>query len=52
MGSEEQMTELLQLALDGIITPAIEVFEFSEAPNLIQRITKDAIRGRAVVKIP
>lgn len=46
------MTELLQLALNGIITPMVEMFEFSEAPNLIQRITKDAIRGRAVVKIP
>ncbi|GLI81133.1 hypothetical protein PoHVEF18_009504 [Penicillium ochrochloron] len=52
VGSETQMTELLQLALEGVITPAIEVFDFSEAPNLIQRITKDAILGRAVVKIP
>ncbi|KAJ5890401.1 uncharacterized protein N7473_006629 [Penicillium subrubescens] len=52
VGSEEQMTELLQLALEGVITPEIEVFDFSEAPNLIQRITKDAILGRAVVKIP
>jgi propanol-preferring alcohol dehydrogenase len=46
------MTELLQLALEGIITPAIEVFDFSEAPTLIQRIMKDAILGRAVVRIP
>ena len=46
------MTELLQLALEGIITPEIEVFPFAETPKLIQRITKDAIRGRAVVKIP
>lgn len=46
------MTELLQLALDRVITPKIEVFDFSEAPNLIQRITRDAILGRAVVKIP
>ncbi|KAF3385583.1 Alcohol dehydrogenase 2 [Penicillium rolfsii] len=52
VGSEEQMTELLQLAQEGIITPAIGVFEFSEAPDLIERITKDAILGRAVVRIP
>ncbi|KAJ5698070.1 hypothetical protein N7462_000075 [Penicillium macrosclerotiorum] len=52
VGSEKQMEELLQLALDGVITPAIEVFEFSETSNLIQRITNDAILGRAVVKIP
>jgi propanol-preferring alcohol dehydrogenase len=46
------MTELLQLALEGVITPETEVFDFSEAPNLIQRIAMDAILGRAVVKIP
>lgn len=46
------MNELLQLALDGVITPEVEVFEFEEAPNLINRIKDDAIIGRAVVKIP
>jgi propanol-preferring alcohol dehydrogenase len=42
----------LQLALDGVITPAVEVFDFEEAPNLIKRIKDDAIIGRAVVRIP
>lgn len=46
------MDELLQLALDGVITPEIEVFEFEEAPNLISKIKDDAIIGRAVVRIP
>lgn len=46
------MAELLQLALDGVVTPAIEVFEFEETPNLINKIKDDAIIGRAVVKIP
>lgn len=52
VGTEEQMAELLQLALDGFVTPAIEVFEFEEAPRLIRQIKDDAIIGRAVVKIP
>lgn len=52
MGTEEQMAELLQLALHGVITPAIEVFDFEEAPNLINKIKDDAIVGRAVVRIP
>lgn len=52
VGTEEQMAELLQLALDGVITPEIEVFDFEEAPNLINKIKDDAIIGRAVVKIP
>jgi propanol-preferring alcohol dehydrogenase len=46
------MAELLQFALDGVITPAIEVFDFEEAPNLINKIKDDGIIGRAVVRIP
>lgn len=46
------MDELLQLALAGVITPEIAVFDFEEAPNLINKIEDDAIIGRAVVKIP
>lgn len=46
------MSELLQLALDGVIQPCISVFDFSEAPRLIEGLTKDAILGRAVVRSP
>lgn len=46
------MAELLQLALHGVITPEIEVFDFEEAPNLIHKIKDDGIIGRAVVRIP
>lgn len=46
------MTELLQSALEGVITPAVEVFEFCEVSDLINKIKDDAIMGRAVVKIP
>lgn len=52
VGTEAQMAELLQLALDGVITPEIEVFDFEEVPNLIHRIKDDGIIGRAVVRIP
>lgn len=52
VGTEAQMAELLQQALDGVITPAIDVFEFEDAPRLIRQIKDDAITGRAVVKIP
>ena len=46
------MAELLQFALRGVISPFIEVFEFSEAPRLIQGLINDEIKGRAVVTIP
>lgn len=52
VGTESQLTELLNLALEGVITPAIEVFEFAETPRLIRQLTKDEIMGRAVVRIP
>ncbi|KAJ5893159.1 hypothetical protein N7504_009850 [Penicillium tannophilum] len=52
VGTESQLTELLNLALEGVITPAIEVFQFAETPRLIRQLTKDEIMGRAVVRIP
>ncbi|KAJ5974978.1 hypothetical protein N7481_008685 [Penicillium waksmanii] len=52
VGTEDQMAELLQYALQGVITPAIEVFEFAEAPRLIRALIDNRIKGRAVVTIP
>ncbi|BAE65649.1 unnamed protein product [Aspergillus oryzae RIB40] len=52
VGTEDQMSELLEQAGRGEITPAIEVFEFEETPRLVDRLRNDAIAGRAVVRIP
>lgn len=52
IGTEEQLTELLQLAAKGTITPAVEVFDFAETPRLIRQLTKNEVQGRAVVTIP
>lgn len=52
IGTEEQMVELLQYASQGIITPFIEVFEFSKVPELIHGLVHDEIKGRAVVTLP
>lgn len=46
------MAALLQLALEGVITPAVEVFNFEETPDIINKIMDDAVIGRAVVRIP
>lgn len=51
VGTEDQMTWLLQLALEGTITPAIEVFDFPETPKLIEKLVGEEVRGRAVVTI-
>jgi propanol-preferring alcohol dehydrogenase len=52
VGSEEQMTELLQQALAGRIKPVVKVYEFSDTASLINRFIDDAITGKVVVKIP
>ncbi|KAL2845279.1 chaperonin 10-like protein [Aspergillus pseudoustus] len=52
VGTEDQMAELLQQAAEGLITPSIQTFEFSQTPALIDGLKDDTITGRAVVMIP
>ncbi|KAI9931704.1 hypothetical protein ASPWEDRAFT_105589 [Aspergillus wentii DTO 134E9] len=52
VGTEDQMTELLEQAGRGEITPSIEVFDWTETPSLIEQLKDDAITGRAVVRLP
>ncbi|KAF2851678.1 alcohol dehydrogenase [Plenodomus tracheiphilus IPT5] len=51
-GTNEQMDELLQLALDGKITPKIEVYDFAESPKIIQELQRFEVTGRKVVRAP
>jgi len=46
------MDELLQLALQGKITPKIEVYDFADAPRIIQELQRYEVAGRKVVRIP
>ncbi|PYI13255.1 putative alcohol dehydrogenase [Aspergillus violaceofuscus CBS 115571] len=52
VGTEEQMAELLQLAAQGVITPAVKCYGFDETAKIIRDLEEDAITGRAVVRIP
>ncbi len=52
MGAEKQMDELLQLAITGKIKPRIEVLEFSEIGLVFEKLRRDGITGRVIVKIP
>jgi len=51
-GTSAQMDELLQLALEGKITPKIDVYDFSESPKIIQELMKYEVTGRKVVRAP
>lgn len=51
-GTPEQMKELLQLALEGKITPKIEVYDFGDSPKIIQELMRYEVTGRKVVRVP
>lgn len=51
-GTNAQMDELLQLALQGKITPKIETYDFKDAPKIIQELQRYEVSGRKVVRIP
>lgn len=52
MGNEKQMEELMSLAISKIIEPRIEVFEFSKISIIIEKLKRDEVSGRIVVRIP
>lgn len=51
-GTKAQMDELLQLAVEGRITPRIEVYDFKDAPKIIQELQRYEVTGRKVVRAP
>jgi propanol-preferring alcohol dehydrogenase len=51
-GTAEQMDELLQLALEGKITPKVEVYDFAESPKILQELNRFEVTGRKVVRAP
>jgi propanol-preferring alcohol dehydrogenase len=51
-GSAKQMDELLQLAVEGKITPKVEVYDFADAPKILQELQRYEVTGRKVVRAP
>ncbi|WZH49370.1 chaperonin 10-like protein [Fusarium acuminatum] len=52
VGTEEQMKELLQHALNGKIVPEVKVLEFGEVGNVIGDLQRQQVTGRVVVRLP
>jgi propanol-preferring alcohol dehydrogenase len=46
------MDELLQHALEGKITPKIEVYDFADSPKIIEELLRYEVTGRKVVRAP
>ena len=52
VGNEQQMEELLEQAVAGVINPVVEVKEFSEVPQIFEKLKHNEVTGRIVVRIP
>ncbi|KAH6654208.1 chaperonin 10-like protein [Truncatella angustata] len=52
VGTERQMEEVFNDGNLRGVEPKIEVFEFSQIPQIIEKLKVDGITGRAIVKIP
>ncbi|RMZ70406.1 alcohol dehydrogenase [Pyrenophora seminiperda CCB06] len=51
-GTAKQMDELLQHALEGKITPKVEVHDFADSPKIIEELKRYEVAGRKVVRVP
>ena len=52
VGTEEEMEELLEMAINGDVVPHIEVHELSELDAVVLRLARAKMVGKAVMKIP
>ncbi|KAJ9247151.1 hypothetical protein DTO207G8_8299 [Paecilomyces variotii] len=51
VGTEDEMQELLKLAADGKVSSAYEVFDFDDINDVMLKLEKYQVRGRAVLRI-
>lgn len=51
-GTAKEMNELLALAVAGDVQAHVEVYELDDILDVLQRLERSEIEGRAVLKIP
>ncbi|KAL4931317.1 zinc-dependent alcohol dehydrogenase [Aspergillus undulatus] len=51
-GTAQEMDELMEMAVAGDVKAHIECFEFEQIDDVIQRLGRSEIEGRAVMRIP
>jgi propanol-preferring alcohol dehydrogenase len=52
VGTEEEMQDLLTMAAAGRVSTHYQVFELEEVNEVIERLERFEIEGRAVLRIP
>ncbi|CRG89112.1 alcohol dehydrogenase [Talaromyces islandicus] len=51
VGNKSHMSSLMDLVLQGKIKPTVQVYEFSELPDVMKHLENATVAGRAVLKI-
>ena len=51
MGTEEELQELLQLAIDGHISTNYAVYDFEQVNDVLAKLQRFEIKGRVVLRI-
>lgn len=51
-GTAQEMGELLAMAVNGDVKAHIEIFDLEEIVDVLQRLERSEIEGRAVLRIP
>lgn len=52
VGTEQEMKSLLEMASKGKIKAIVDVFDFQELDEVLEKLRINGISGRAVVKLP
>ncbi|KAL7917028.1 hypothetical protein ACQKWADRAFT_317621 [Trichoderma austrokoningii] len=52
VGTETDIQELLQLTAEGKIKPQIEVYDFKDINDVMGKLAKFQVKGRAVLRLP
>lgn len=52
VGTETDIQELLQLTAEGKIKPQIEVYDFNDINDVMGKLAKFQVKGRAVLRLP
>lgn len=52
VGMETDIQELLQLTVEGKIKPQIEVYDLDDINDVMGKLAKFQVKGRAVLRLP
>lgn len=52
MGTEKNMAELLQMAVDGHVSTHVKVFNLEDVNVVMEKLENYEVEGRTILRIP